>query len=198
VNRRTRAGFVDLLKVEKPWEKYRIVWSDPNGQYDMVAIETQWDYCLEGYFLAHCLGTKDFDEFNDIHVAYSLRDSLRIPHATVLCLRDSKWSDYGKSADLGTTAFFYPESGLRARVLQVRGREDCVAALPFHRLVREWYSSHGGQLVIEQERLDAWCRSRMMGDHDDLYHYQYSLNPSVNFFQWAHHNDKLRKVYTPR
>jgi hypothetical protein len=183
--------------VEKPWEKYRVVCKLDN-QYDIVALETQWDYCLEGYFLAHCLGTKDFDEFNENHVAYSLRDSLQIPHATILCLRDGKWSDYGHSSDLGSTAYFYPESGLRARVLQVRGREDCVAALPYHRLVREWYKDHGGELVITDDRLDFWCNSRMTGDHDEFYHYKYLLNTAVNFFHWASHNDKLRKAYTPR
>lgn len=198
MNRRKRAGLVDLLEVEKPWEKYRKVWTDPQGQYDIVAIETQWDYCLEGYFLAHCLGTKDFDEFNSDHIVYSLRDSLQIPHATILCLRDSKWSVYGNSADLGTTAFFFPEPDIRARVLQVRGREDCIAALPFHRLVREWYKSRGGKLAIAEDRMDWWCKSRLTGDHDEDYHYEYNLDPSVNYFQWASHNHKLREAYTPR
>lgn len=197
INRGKNSGLRDLLSIDKPWSEYRIVWTDPTGQYDMVAVETQWDYGLEGYFLAHCLGTKDFEEFNEDHVVYSLRDSRRIPHATALCIRDGKRSLYGQSTDLGTMAPFRPEPGLDARVLQVRGREDKLAALPYHRLVRDWYIASGGELMLDPKRLDAWCTRSAFSDFDWQYHCDFLLDESVNFFGWANHNERLREAYKP-
>ena len=195
---KSKPGLRDLISIKKPWSEYRIVWSEPEGQYDMVAIETQWDYGLEGYFLAHCLGTKDYEEFSETHIAYSLRDSLRIPHATILCVRDGARSMYGGCTDLGTTRSFTPEEGVSCRVVQVRGRQDTLAAMPYHRIVRSWFVAHGGALIMSPDTLDYWCESPRLADHDWQYHCEYLLDESVNFFNWAHHNEEARRAYTPR
>lgn len=188
----------DLLTIEKPWESYRIVWTDPTMQYDLVAVETQWDYGLESYFLDHCLGTKDAEEFGEAHAVYSLRDSHRIPHATVLCLRTGHYSVYQAATDLGTTAHCIPERNTSVRVLQVRGRRDRLAATPFHRLVRDWYLSAGGVMVLDPKSLDNWCKSTMWADHDEQYHYDYRMDDSNLLFDWAYHNERLRRQYQPR
>jgi hypothetical protein len=177
-----------------PWEKTEVVWTEPAGAYTIQRVTTEWDYGLEGYFLAHCLGTKDVPRFERIHKVYSLRDKLGIPHCTILCASAQQWSEYGNSADLGTVETFWPEGfdGPELNVLQVRGRCDAIAMLPYHQLVREWYEAKGGKLTMPDADLNrAVIR---MGDDDYAYHFQYKLDESVNVFNWAYRNVHRREA----
>lgn len=189
---RRKAQYRDMLTMEIPWESREVLWEDPQGGYTVERVASQWDYGLEGYFLAHCMGTKDFDEFEKAHRVYSLRDAKGIPHCTILCQRTDEWSPYGRSTDLGTVEPFWPEKagGIEVTVLQVRGRQDALAMLPFHKLVREWYEARGGKLMVADSRMDAACLS--IGDDDFEYHFQHKLDESVNFFTWSYHNEKMR------
>lgn len=197
VVRRSRA-YTDMLRKwgdGVPWESRRVVWNEPLGAYTIEALESQWDYALEGFFLAHCLGTKDYDEFSLSHKAYSVKDEMGFPHATILCGIADVWSPYGRSADIGTVEPFWPElaSGPELNVLQVRGRCDALAMLPFHKMVREWYEDRGGKLQVADSTIDAAVAR--LGDDDVEYHFEYRLDESVNHFQWAYHNERMRNLY---
>lgn len=179
---RKNTQYMDVLTHLPEWEERRPVWADPHGAYTIEILESQWDYELEGFFLAHCLGTKDAAEFNLGHRAYSVRDRFGIPHATVLCAFADVWSPYGKSADLGTIEPFWPEKtdGPELNVLQVRGRCDALAMLPFHKLVRQWYEDRGGKLQVPDSTMDTAVTR--LGDSDVMYHCGYQLDLSVNHF----------------
>lgn len=194
---RRSTTYTDMLTKwkEVPWESQNVVWNEPFGAYTIESLDSQWDYALEGFFLAHCLGTKDFDEFSLVHHAYSVKDALGFPHCTILCVEEDTWSSYGRSADLGTMEPFWPESarGPAMRVLQVRGREDALAMLPYHKMVREWYEDRGGKLYTRDSVMDAYITRN--GDDDIPYHCQYKLDESVNHFNWAYHNNRMRDLY---
>lgn len=152
---------------------------------------SQWDYELEGFYLAHCLGTKNYDDFAKAHVVYSLRDGLGYPHATILCVRPEEYSPYGACWDVGSRYEFAPE-GESLRILQVRGRNDDLAMAPFHAIVRDWYILHGGQIDSRiLSRIDEviWRE----GDSDWNYHFRYLLDER-NPFTWAHWNEKMRAI----
>lgn len=176
-----------LLALERPWEEEIPVWEAPRGGYRLEEIRTQWDYELEGYFLAHCLGTKDADEFNKAHRVFSLRDRFRIPHCTVLLQRNDTWSPYGQSADLGTEHPCYIDDD-PYWVLQVRGRNDDVARWEFYKLVLQWFMQHGGKLEVPAATLMR--RIGVIGDRDLKYHYGYFLDESVNHFTWSYKHEK--------
>src|SRR5438105_739592 len=109
----------DLLTMTPlPWEEREVVYKE--GEHTIERLRTQWDYELEGYMLAHCLGTKNAETFGKHHYVFSVRDNAGIPHATVLCVRRGKRSPYGGCADLGTNNHMKFE-GKKLRVLQVRG-----------------------------------------------------------------------------
>src|SRR6266550_2466101 len=104
-------GLRDISIGDIPWESPEVVWTTPNAPYTIVKCNSQWDYELEGWYLGHCLGTKNYVEFSKAHVAYSLRDRLGIPHATILCLRQEEYSPYGGGWDIGSRRIFTPEPG---------------------------------------------------------------------------------------
>lgn len=180
----------DMLRMEIPWESPAVVWE--TGPYSIVRCETQWDYGMEGYFLAHCIGTKDYVSFSEAHSIYSLRDPFGIPHATILCLKQGHFSPYGDSFDLGTNSSFYPEGkvGDKCVVLQVRGREDALAMVPYHRIVRDWFRENGGVILWDDESLDRAVQKHHDTDYD--YHFRYLLDESVNLFDWAYHCERYR------
>lgn len=190
-----------LEKGKPPWEESIVQWSTEDGAYSMHEVRTQWDYELEGYFLAHCLGTKDADEFNKAHRVLSLRDRLGYPHATILLQRVGKFSPYGQSRDLLTDdPVRLKEPNKRAliahTVLQVRGREDAIARWEYYALVRHWYTQHGGRFRDKSKTPDLVRRAVMShSDRDIKYHYGYLLDESANFFTWSHWHYDLQKKY---
>lgn len=189
----------NLLEMEEPipWENPQVVWTHPEGAYSVVLCDTQWDYALETYFLAHCLGTKDYREFSDAHVVYSIRDQFGIPHATILCQRNGKLSPYGTCYDLGTAEYFRPhhrgtpklESPMR--VLQVRGRNDDLAMLPYLELAQQWFVAMGGNPKIPFRKWNQAVYRHM--DTDFEYHFCYLLDESNNKFEWTHRSAEQRR-----
>lgn len=173
-------GLRDISKVVIPWEKPEVVWEHPEGAYSVCKCDTPRDWNFEGYFLAHCLGTKEYEEFSKAHVVYSLRDKRGIPHATILCLREDEFSPYGAAWDIGSILPFQPEDE-PLRILQVRGREDDIAHPVFHCMVREWYVAHGGIIQADIANIVEFLRVR--GDSDENYHFRYLMDDSVN---WKH------------
>lgn len=189
-----------LEKGKPPWEKCVQNWETKDGAYSIVEVSTQWDYELEGYYLAHCLGTKNAEEFNIAHRVFSVRDKLGFPHATILLQRMGIHSPYGQSRDLLTDAPMRLDESdskfpIRYYVLQVRGREDKLARWEYYRLVREWYVQNGGQFREGKKRPLALIRKAVMHaqDPDVKYHYGYLLDESVNFFTWSYHNESMAK-----
>lgn len=186
---------VSLLdKGRPPWEESIVQWATENGAYSLYEVNTQWDYELEGYFLAHCLGTKKAAEFNVAHKVLSLRDKLGYPHATVLLNRLGKYSPYGASRDLLTdepVKLDDPSAKFPVayRVLQVRGREDRIARWEYYALIRGWYTQHGGLFKDKEKPLGLVKRAVIHAqDRDIKYHYGYILDESANWFNWAYWN----------
>ena len=182
-------GLRDISDIDIPWENPEVIWDIPKSPYTIVRCDTQWDYGMEGYFLAHCLGTKDHDAFSKAHVCYSLRDTLGVPHCTILCVREDEYSPYGYAWDIGSVRSFTPE-GESLRILQVRGREDRIAMPIFHAYVRDWYTRNGGKIDVDITKLVNLLKKQ--GDNDRNYHFRYLLDESVNHFTWAHHNQEAR------
>jgi hypothetical protein len=188
----THRGLTPILKMGAPWEERIPIWAPKSGAYTLEEVRTQWDYELEGYFLAHCLGTKDSTEFNKAHRVFSLRDSLGFPHCTVLLHRDGVWSPYGRSADLFTENRVL--IGNRwYKVLQVRGREDAIARPEYYGLVVQWFESLGGVMEFDLGEIQRYLMRR--GDSDIKYHYSYLLDQSVNYFDYSHFNRGLAEKY---
>lgn len=195
--------YVNLLKKGKPpWESPSIQWKNPDGAYAMTEVKTQWDFQLEGYYLAHCLGTKNAAEFLVAHRVFSLRDKLGYPHATILLLKEGAYSPYEASHDLLTdhtlklkVPFGSKTRDQRYRVLQVRGRTDDIARWEYYSIVRDWFAAHGGRFPRSHPRGDVKRAVLKMQDTDVKYHYAYMLDESVNYFNWAHWNsDMARKL----
>lgn len=152
--------------------------------YSIEVVETEWDYGVEGFMLAHCLGTKDWMKFHKNHVVFSIRDKYGVPHATLLYARSRTESDYGDFNDFlgGTPMMYYGEA---LHHLQARGRNDNLAMRPFHRIAREFHKSRGGTLGRHNAILDAYCT--LHGDRDRRYHYEYTLGPYNPFtfsYRW--------------
>lgn len=192
--------WVNLLdKGTPPWEKYAVQWETQDGAYQVVEVTTQWDYELEGYFLAHCLGTKNAREFGVAHRVFSLRDKLGYPHATILLQKVGMHSPYGQSRDLLTEnpmklPVSYAKFDAAYRVLQVRGREDQIARWEYYSIVRKWYVAHGGLFTDKKKPLGLVRRAvQHAQDCDVKYHYGYLLDESVNFFTWAWWNTPERE-----
>ena len=121
---------------------------------------------------------------------YSLRDTLGVPHATILCVRDGEYSPYGPCWDIGSKLPFMPEPlGQQLRILQVRGRNDALAMAPYHAITREWYAQNGGTLQVS---LDKFVKLILkVGDDDYAYHFRYKLDER-NGFLWTHWNERMR------
>jgi hypothetical protein len=170
------------------WEQYAVQWSTPDGAYSMVEVKTQWDFELEGYFLAHCLGTKKSVEFNVAHRVFSLRDKLGLPHATILLQRTGVHSPYGVSRDLLTDkpVKLGLENPTSYQVLQVRGREDRIARWEYYAIVRSWYLKHGGKFPVNRPVGTVRRLVTAVQDDDLKYHYGYLLDEAVNWFDWAY------------
>jgi hypothetical protein len=173
-----------LAESPLPWEERATV--AKSGAYTFERVRTQWDYELEGFLLAHCLGTKDAHEFNLNHEVFSIRQAdTGIPHATILCVKKGKSSPYGRCSDLGTHKPFRPrKDGYKLRVLQVRGRNDVLAKPEFLGLAMRWYVFGGGKPRISLELLQEYAARK--GDDDDLYHYCGLLDERTNEYNWAH------------
>jgi len=185
-----QGGLRDITTVIPPWERPDVVWK--SGPYSIVKCDTQWDYQLETYYLAHCLGTKDYDGFSRAHVVYSLRDELGYPHATILCVREDEYSPYGRCWDIGSYEYFTPEPGENLRVLQVRGRYDDIAMPIYHAIAREWYIQFGGKIQVDEAKLVTFLERT--GDDDWNYHFRYLLDEERNSFPWAYWNTHARRI----
>lgn len=181
----------DLLPL--PWEEREVHWEDPESGYRVEKVRTQWDYQLEGYLLAHCLGTKNADVFGRIHRVFSVREPEGIPHCTILTTFAPRLSPYGQSADLATKDPMTLKEGKRrhkAWVLQVRGRTDLVAYPAFHQIARRWYKAHKGGKLLDDEKMDELLLNLKFLDRDITYHFLGLLDESVNHFGWSHWNAK--------
>ena len=190
---KTESILKDISEIVPPWENPLVVYEIPDSPYTIQKCDTEWDYGIEGYFLAHCLGTKDFDHFSRAHAVYSLRDAAGIPHATILCVREDEYSPYGMCWDIGGVEWFTPEDpSEKLRILQVRGRNDDIAHPVFHSMVRGWYVNFGGRILVDIEKLVNLLMRK--GDHDFEYHFEYLLDESTNQFGWAHWNEKMRAM----
>lgn len=189
---KTKPILKDISAIDIPWENPLVVYQVPDSPYTIQVCNTEWDYGIEGYLLAHCLGTKDFDDFSKAHAVYSLRDAIGIPHATILCVREDEYSPYGMCWDIGGVEWFTPEDpSEKLRILQVRGRNDDIAHPVFHAMVRAWYENFGGKLIVEPQKLVKLLRK--LGDKDKKYHFEYLLDESTNHFGWAHWNHPKRE-----
>lgn len=179
----------NLAELNIPWEEREVV--SRSGPYTIESVRTQWDYELEGFFLAHCLGTKDADKFGRHHQVFSVRDAdSGVPHATILCVRPGKWSPYGGCRDLGTKHSMRID-GKKLRVLQVRGRFDEIARPEFMYLTAMWFQAQGGKLDIPLAQVLRYCAVK--GDDDEEYHYDLLFDDSRNGFTWSHtHTEKAK------
>lgn len=200
--------FTNLLsKGSPPWEESNVEWTTDDGAYVVAELRTQWDYELESYYLAHCLGTKDAVEFGQGHKAFSLRDRLGFPHCTILLLANGSKSPYGGSSDLLTpysmtlTSKTMPWMDLpdgatwswKYKVLQVRGRNDRVARWEYYSIVRQWFKAHGGKFKRDHT-VEEYQRVVMaLCDTDLKYHYGYLLDESSNFFTYSFWNEERDK-----
>jgi hypothetical protein len=170
-----------LSMIPLPWEEREAV--AQHGEYTIERVRTQWDYELEGFMLAHCLGTKDAEAFGKHHVVFSVREKhTGIPHATVLCVRKGGRSPYGACADLGTKSHMKFE-GRKLRVLQVRGRQDDYARPEYIEFVFKWFQSLGGKPKISLHTL-LWHADKH-GDTDDAYHFDGWMDEE-NHFTYSH------------
>lgn len=198
----SQANLRNILEMDIQWENPERVWEEAEGGYSIVKVATQWDYCLEGYFLSHCIGTKDIDTFGIAHKVYSLRDALGVPHCTILCQNIDKQSMYGASGDIITHLPFLPEAeGPILRVLQVRGRHDKLAMRPYMQMVLDWYKKFGGEWEQEEEHMirliENYCSKAQYADFDFLYHFRYMMDDKKHPWLWASHNEELTEAYTP-
>jgi hypothetical protein len=156
-----------------------VVWTE--GPYTIEAVDTEWDYRLEGYMLGHCLGVKDFKEFDSRHQVLSLRDTVGVPHATVLTTYLRTLSEYGLSDDLfGSDPAIYQDKTI-LHMLQIRGRHDRIARPEYHQIVRRWWKDAGGSYERTDEELDRICRTAYP-DTDRTYHYSYLMDATSSIF----------------
>lgn len=167
----------DILPL--PWEDAKVV-AEIDG-YDVCAVRTPFDYGLEGYLLAHCLGTKD-DEFREKHRVYSIRDRNGVSHCTILyyCGASRNESPYGICDDFGSSRPGRDGNGQELHLLQVRGREDQIAHPDYHEIARRFHETLGGEILVPEDALDAYCSRN--GDKDYRYHDDYTLDTWVNWF----------------
>lgn len=172
----------DLLNlIPIPWEERDVV--AQHGEYTIERVRTQWDYELEGFMLAHCLGTKNAETFGKHHTVFSVREKgTGIPHATVLCVRRGARSPYGACADLGTKNHMRL-GGRKLRVLQVRGRYDDLARPEYLEIVFRWFMSLGGKPTISLNTLLRHAYTH--GDDDEDYHFDGWMD-EVNGFTWSY------------
>lgn len=173
LKRRKWENLIDWLPL--PWDNNVPIWSDPESAYVVTPILTQKDYELEGKLLAHCLGTKHAEEWNKIHRMFSIRDPEGVSHATILGTTSRNQSPYGICQDL-FTGNPMEIKGEHIWVLQVRGREDTLAMLPFHRIARGFFAVHGGKFTVSDRNMDLICESHC--DKDFKYHFEYKWNPA--------------------
>jgi hypothetical protein len=170
-----------LNMIPIPWEERDAV--AQSGEYTIERVRTQWDYELEGFMLAHCLGTKNAETFGKHHRVFSVREKgSGIPHATVLCVRRGARSPYGACADLGTKGHMRFE-GRKLRVLQVRGRFDALARPEYLQLVFQWFQSLGGKPRISLNTM--LHHAVKYGDDDDYYHFENWMDER-NDFTYSH------------
>lgn len=164
------------------WDQRVQVWGNRTGSYSIEEVRTQQDFQKETYYLAHCLGTKRAESFNQVHRVFSVRDSLGFPHATILLQRDGTYSPYGDSRDMYTNKTMLI-GNRHYHVLQVRGREDRLSRPEFFTMAAEWYESCGGKLENPLGEIQRMLLRR--GDQDVNYHYRYLLDESVNHFLYT-------------
>lgn len=166
----------DMLPL--PWVDRDPVWEQ--GAHTLERVEHEFDYGLEGWLLAHCLGTKDVPQFQEQHVVYSLRDPHGVPHCTVLCAWDRWKSPYGRADDFGVSGPGLLD-GKALHLLQIRGRGDRLARKEYHRLIRKWWTDEMGGTI---HRPDWWMDAQLMliQDRDTQYHYSLLLDEKANFF----------------
>jgi hypothetical protein len=183
-------ALVDLLGIlpRIQWAERNVVWRDTETSYRVERVRAQWDYEMEGYLLAHCLGTKNARLFNEKHEVFSIRGEEGIPHATILMCKVLGDSPYSMSNDLGTSATdFCRVEGEPLWPLQVRGREDDLARAEFHQIARAFYREMGGEIVWADSVADSICTAH--GDRDLKYHYGFLLDEKVNQFTYGYWNN---------
>lgn len=153
---------VDMLPL--PWENTDIVFE--HDGHAVTQIDNLHDAGLEGFMLAHCLGTKDRDFF-DNHLVFSIRDARMVPHATILYAKNRVSSPYGVCNDLLRSGMAMRQ-GTGLHLLQIRGRHDAVAHIVYHRVARAFHQSMAGTIQVEDGLLDYLCMA--YGDNDLTYH----------------------------
>lgn len=159
-----------------PWEQREVV-AEMDG-HEVVTVVTPHDFALEGFLLAHCLGTKNVPEFLQNHRIFSVRDKNGVPHCTILYTFNREHSEYGKSDDFAASL---PGvwKGKGMHLLQVRGRVDDLARVEYHRIARAVHRHvMKGDIEIPDVHLDRWCIG--MGDRDTIYHRGYRIDVSKN------------------
>lgn len=161
--------------LEKPWENPEVVHDFGDGR-TVVRVQTPWDYCLESWFLDHCLCSKHFETFEVGHRVFSVRDRWGIPHATILCLLPGVTSPYSGCADLHTVDY-YRIGGENLRILQVRGREDRLAQTADIQAIGEW-------LGIDLSR-ELGLGAAVFGDNDSDYHLRHLLPYNHLWENWT-------------
>lgn len=172
-----RKRYEDILQMlPLGWDADKMIWQDKHSAYGITNVVTQNDYGIEGKMLAHCLGTKRAEHFNGAHRVFSIRDPEGVPHATILTTRNPQESPYGMCRDLATGMPMYLDDE-KLWVLQVRGRDDALAMLDFHRIARRWYIDYGGILRVGERNLDDLVRSNRP-DRDEAYHFEYKYDPA--------------------
>lgn len=173
---------------ERPWENPEVLHTF-RDQWTIVRVQTPWDYCLETWYLDHCLGSKHFETFELGHRVFSLRDTYGIPHATILGILPDITSPYMGCSDLLTTDFFNI-GGENLRILQVRGREDDLATRESLFKVCEWLQMAMPKTLLHQTAL--------FGDTDMDYHVRSLLPAEHTWNEWtpaskAPHHEGLEK-----
>lgn len=108
------------------------------------------------------------------------------------------YSPYGAGCDLGSREWFKPKyRGEKKRekplrVLQVRGRGDDVAMVPFLEIAQTWFLEMGGSLG-DLVSFGKWNDSIYpYTDSDYTYHFLYLLDEHRNDFPWTYSNVQKR------
>lgn len=173
-----------IRDLNPPWENPESVGTLDNGM-KVVRVQTPWDYGMESYFLGHCLGSKDFLNFEVGHRAFSVRDTYGIPHATILCLKNGIVSPYQGSADLGTFQMGNI-GGELLRIIQVRGRHDAPANINYLRPVRKWFMRCVDHLYQGVPDKIVDMHNFIFGDTDEEYHEHYMMDDEDNHWLGGH------------
>lgn len=172
---------VDLLQETPKYNTRMQVGAD--GPFSIERVMTKRDYEVESWLMAHSLAAWRADSWEFDHRVFSIRDTeYGIPHATIVTEMIETMeprSPFARCADLGVRSPFVI-GGKSLRLMRVMGRGGLLAAPPYLRIARDWYTHHFGTTPSEHNWWLVEAEARYRGDSDAQYHEHYLLDESKN------------------